>query len=183
MALMNSRFWGHVELVREYRDPIMLEGLDGKLYDSGEEGPRMLEFKCECGHVWSIRKDMFPGRRRLKSCGRRECTAQLKTNTKQIPVKSEGTVVQMDGDRVFIPGLNVSVKVQRQNVAASIPFRMSALVEHYAQQRGISKTKAAGELLEIGLKAYFGEDLIKDAYVRSSGNDKVNRMLDADEAY
>jgi hypothetical protein len=65
--------WGYLRLLEERREPVMRQDLHGVEYDSGEEGPTLWDLLCACGHEFTIRKRDFPGKRRMRTCGRDEC--------------------------------------------------------------------------------------------------------------
>jgi len=70
---MQAQRWGNLKLVKEYCPPIMHKRLDGSEYDSGNFGPPMWLLRCDCGYEFSIFKEDFPGRRKLRDCQRPEC--------------------------------------------------------------------------------------------------------------
>jgi hypothetical protein len=70
---MQSYHWAHLTFVRRYRVPIIEIGSGGTPYVADTHGPWHMELECECGHMFSMPESAFPGRRKLKSCGRPEC--------------------------------------------------------------------------------------------------------------
>jgi hypothetical protein len=46
---------------------------NGETYVADAWGEVVWKFECACGHVWEILKSNFPGRRKMKYCGRPEC--------------------------------------------------------------------------------------------------------------
>ncbi len=71
--LTSENIWAHMRVLRRFRAPIMMRDHEGKLYVADTQGPQMLALRCDCGHEWEIRQDEFPGRRKLKNCGRPQC--------------------------------------------------------------------------------------------------------------
>ena len=65
--------WGHVKFLRSYRTPLWINSPKGPYIGDTQGGPRVMELRCDCGHVFTIPVDDFPGRRKLKSCNRPEC--------------------------------------------------------------------------------------------------------------
>lgn len=71
--LQSDNFWAHIEVIRRYQAPIMLRDHEGNDYVADTAGPYVMVLRCACGHVWELRRDQFPGRRKLRNCGRPEC--------------------------------------------------------------------------------------------------------------
>ena len=73
----NPARWGNLRIANAYRAPIMASerspGFKGEDYIADTHGPRIWTLLCDCGHRWDVKVDDFPGRRRLRSCGRVEC--------------------------------------------------------------------------------------------------------------
>ena len=69
-----SQHWGNVTLLRSYHAPLYLPDPNGGMYLADTKGgPLMMELECDCGHRWEILQQTYPGRRKLRNCGRPEC--------------------------------------------------------------------------------------------------------------
>lgn len=116
--------WAHLKLLRTYREPVYVPGPKGVPYPSQAQSPAMLELQCDCNHVFSIRRDQFPGKRRLKSCGRLQCPYTPRPKAPRRP-----TVL----------------------VHWTIPVDLQELVADLARARGLTASKAAMLMLREGV--------------------------------
>ena len=82
---MEPSIWGNITRCMAIRTPIMSEGPGGETYIADTHGPAVYRLTCQCGHEWDILQSEFPGRRKVRSCGRVECphTPQPKRRFKQ----------------------------------------------------------------------------------------------------
>ena len=66
--------WGNVSQMAEFRMPVLGRNvMTGETYITDSQGPWAWRLRCDCGYEWEINRGSFPGRRKLKSCGRPEC--------------------------------------------------------------------------------------------------------------
>lgn len=84
MPVYSPNYWGHICKEDAYYKPIMALDHHGNEYIANTHGPFMWKLKCECGHQWEIEADDFPGRRKLRSCGRPECPHTLRDEPPRI---------------------------------------------------------------------------------------------------
>jgi hypothetical protein len=116
--------WGHVTLLSSFRGPLYLTGPGGKPYVADTHGgPQMLRLRCDCGFEWEIERQQFPGRRKLRSCGRKECTA--------LPQKPPETTFHE----------------KKVSICISIPTDMVALVEQFRIKMSLKNFSRATEAL------------------------------------
>lgn len=73
--------WGTLVLKSVIRRPIMYPKYGGGEYHGGEYHPVEWVLECMCGHEWTIKAHEFPGRRKMRGCGRDRCTASEKPPT------------------------------------------------------------------------------------------------------
>lgn len=65
--------WGHLKIIERGFDPVTAKGPNG-LYPTGEDGPQWWILACRCGFCWKFYVRSFPGRAKMRSCGRAECS-------------------------------------------------------------------------------------------------------------
>lgn len=82
MSLDLSRPWGHLRFLGERQEEIVRKDEHGKEYGSGEYHPPVLDLICDCGYDFSILKSSFPGKRKMRTCGRPVCEYEQERLTK-----------------------------------------------------------------------------------------------------
>lgn len=131
--LRNDYRWGHLSLIGQYQSPLYKTDREGNryVYDT-HGGPFMWRLRCACGYEWEIPREEFPGRRVLRSCGRKECTVTAK------PVKSP--------------------KEPKVSVCLYLPVDLLNQLRTYQIRSGTSQSKAAITLLYKALADALVED-------------------------
>src|SRR3990167_8180776 len=69
----HRRRWGHLTLKEVRRSPRVYRDAEGNPYEGGDYDPDIWVLLCECGREFEIRETEFPGRRRMRSCGKADC--------------------------------------------------------------------------------------------------------------
>lgn len=123
--------WADVTIKDIFREPIMLPNFIEGPYHGGDYGPVTYRMLCACGHEWEVEKAKFPGRRRMKNCGRAECEY---SQPKEEKPKRERAGRPGSSDPSSIAAWYITLKVQ-------------VAVSEYAQAHDISVGKAADSLL------------------------------------
>jgi hypothetical protein len=128
--------WGNLTRVAVLRDPILGKNARGLVYETGEFGPARWKLLCGCGFAFEIFEKDFPGKRSLRSCGRKECTFSAPLIP---PPKRHG-----GRPRVNDPSINTTVYM---------PIDLLAEVQAWAKAHGfLSNSGAVVQLLKMGLK-------------------------------
>ncbi len=118
-------YWGHIIREAEFRKPIIVKGRDGE-YVADTHGPLTWRFRCDCGFVWELEAKDFPGRRKMRTCGRRECPY---ANPKSSP----------------------SPKEAKSAHSLYLPMALMTEVRAYATRKGLNLSEAVTEILREGL--------------------------------
>lgn len=61
--------WGKLLVKKCDRIPLMLEGLGGRMYDSGEDKDYLFTLECACGGTVTIKDSEFSSYKRMPDCG------------------------------------------------------------------------------------------------------------------
>jgi len=130
--LRNDYRWGNLRLISGYQTPSYAEGPKGRYVADTHGGPYMWRLRCDCGYEWEIPENEFPGRRALRSCGRKECTVTAKPPRKVRVVKTT---------------LSLSLAVDTING-----------IRQYQTAKNLSLSSAANILLDKGLASVLIED-------------------------
>lgn len=75
--MRRGQIWNHITYDGRVRIPLMLKGMGGKLYDSGDVLDWQHDLICDCGYTWSVTDRDLRGKTLRKAfpvcCGRPEC--------------------------------------------------------------------------------------------------------------
>jgi len=122
---LRAKRWSNITLLEVVDNIVWIQGPNGP-YDGGDRGPKIMKFQCDCGHRFEMPEDVFPGVRRLRSCGRPECSFK--------PVEK----------------LPRQPKQPMSAITARIPSVLWAQVLAYAHARHIRASRALTVLLRYG---------------------------------
>lgn len=126
--MQQSSRWAHLTLVRPVyrRQVIERNPLTGEEYVADTHGPPVMLLRCDCGHEQEILAVDFPGRRKMRYCGRPECPH----------------------------GPRRPSKAPRERGAAYsvyLPLSRAQQVQQWAKAHGLTFSKAMSELVHEGL--------------------------------
>lgn len=124
--------WGHLTVEDRGADPVIEIDQHQRRYETGETEPAWVALRCECGRRFRIFEHEFPGKRKLRSCGHREC--RLTPETEHHPV-----------------GRPKIAERGKSTVVYLMPS-FTASVNEYAKKRGMSFSGAFRMIAELGLK-------------------------------
>ena len=113
-----------------YRKPLVEEG-----FIDSAGGPRMLKLRCDCGYEWEIEADAFPGRRRLKNCGRMGVCPY-------VPIPK---LKKRPEDRVMSQSITLPISIVNQIAA-------------FARKKDFNFSRACAELITAGLAHHLIDD-------------------------
>lgn len=125
--------WGHLKLIEEYREPLKTKGPNG-LYLTGEHGPLTWKLRCNCGKVFEIHKQDFPGKSKMRNCGP-DCSASINQPE--------------EFSRRGRPRLAFSERKHMHSF--SVSYGLIERLRLYADGRHLSDSAAASELMELAL--------------------------------
>jgi len=132
------RRWGHITLLDMSHLPLVARDYTGKEYIADTRGgPLVWNMECDCGIVFSIPDDQFPGKRKLKSCGRPECPFTPKPKPKRQLPGQQGTSVSLYLNRSLENQLLVYAGVWRTSLSGAI----GAILKAYIADESIPKNK------------------------------------------
>ena len=144
MQTMALQSWGNLQLLRTYSPPIMAKRRGGGEYYTGEDAPERWVLRCECGHEFEIEADAFPGRRKLRDCGRTsECRSAKENHERRVGRASGGTGAKKNSRPVGRPrGLE-----PKTGVTVTLTIRELMMLEEMCRAQRVNRSRMVAELV------------------------------------
>jgi hypothetical protein len=121
--------WGHIQRLSAKHAALYEIGPNGPYEADPEGGPMTWRLRCDCGHEWDLLAMDFPGKKRLRSCGRPECP--------------------------FTPGVRLkrhkAIEEKRVSINVSVPAHVAANLRQYADSRNLNFSQAVTKCALTGL--------------------------------
>ena len=103
--------------------------------------------RCECGYEFEIEADAFPGRRKLRDCGRvGECGFAKENHERWIGRASGGTGAKKNSRPVGRP----RGSEPKTAVTVTLTIRELMMLEELCKAKRVSRSQMVGELVRAG---------------------------------
>lgn len=132
---MAKNVWAHLRILERF-DELAARGA---VTDTGDQIKKW-RLLCDCGHEFVISEDDFPGRRRMKNCGRPQCEYAEILKPKPEPVA--------DVERPRPPGRpKLALADRGMNMMIYLPLRLIEAAHRLADRNGLSPSKVIAAAL------------------------------------